>query len=54
MSDKVEQILLDEIRMLRQDIKEIREDMTTLKIKVATISTIFGIIGAYIKTKFFQ
>jgi len=54
MNDKVDNILLEEIRLLRQDIKEIRAEMSTLKVKVATFSAVFGIIGAYLKSKFFQ
>jgi len=54
MEDDVKTILLEEIRLLRQDIKEIREEMSTLKIKVASISAIFGILAAYFKDKFFH
>ena len=52
--EDVDKILLEEIRQLRQDVKEIREEMSTLKVKVASFSTVFGILGAYIKAKFFQ
>lgn len=52
--DDVDKIILEEIKLIRQDVKEIREDMNSLKIKVATFSTIFGLLAAYLKDKFFQ
>lgn len=51
----VEKLILKEIRSNRAEIAHLREEVTTMKVKFATItavvSTVFGLIGAYIKGK---
>ena len=49
MEDKAWELLILELREIKKDVKEMRKEMMTLKIKVASIGAIFGVIGAYVK-----
>jgi hypothetical protein len=51
---KIDEMLLEEIREVRKDVKEIQKEISGLKIKVTSFATLFGIIGAYLKAKFLQ
>lgn len=52
MEDKTWELLIQDIRDIKEDIKEMKKEVIGLRIKIATFSTLFGAIGAYIKTKF--
>lgn len=54
MDDKAWQLLIKDIDEMKSDIKEVKESVSGLKMKMATFSTMFGLIGAYIKSKFFH
>lgn len=60
---EVEKIILDRLEKVeskmdsyqsenRKEFKEIRFEMGSLKIKVASFGAIFGVLGAYLKSKF--
>ena len=55
--NEFDKILLEEIRENRKQIEVLRNDINSVKIKIAGItvltSTVFGIIGTYIKSHFF-
>ena len=43
--------LLGELKELRKDVSEIKQEMTTLKIKVASFSSIIGALVSYVMNK---
>ena len=45
--------LFEEIKELRKDVTDIRSEMHTLKLKVAGISSMVGVIVSFFLTKFF-
>lgn len=49
----IEKMVIEELRLIRSDINEIKTGMSKIKINVAAFATFFGLIGAYIKSKFF-
>lgn len=53
MDDKTWDLLVSDIKEMKDDIKELRREMSTLKIKVASIGAIFGVVSAYAE-KFFH
>ena len=65
MDDKAWQLLMQELKDIKKDIRDfkqemkedvggVKKEMTTLKIKVGVIMATFGYAGTYIKTKFFS
>lgn len=46
--------LFSEIREIRNDLKEMKLEMTSLKIKVATFSSVIGSFAGYFMNKFFS
>jgi len=44
-------LLLSEIRELKSDVKYLKEEMTTLKIKVALFSSCIGAVASYFFNK---
>jgi hypothetical protein len=51
MNDREWEFLIGELREIRSDIKEVKAEMTTLKIKVAAFSSIFASIATVIVNK---
>lgn len=54
MDDKAWELLMEDIREIKADVREVKKEMSGMRLKIATMSSMFGVIGAYIKTKFFQ
>ena len=65
MDDKAWQLLMQELKDIKKDIRDfkqemkedvgsVKKEMTTLKIKVGVIMAAFGYAGTYVKTKFFS
>lgn len=54
MDDKAWMLLMKELDDIKEDIKYIKKEISGLKIKMASIASVFGVIGAFIKTKFFH
>lgn len=50
----VEQIILAEIKEMKTDIKTINNKMGSIEKTVAVFGSFFGLIGAYIQTKFLK
>ena len=46
MAKTVQDLILEELKDIKDDVKEIRKDMTALKIKVGTISLVAGFCAA--------
>jgi hypothetical protein len=49
MDDKLTQLILDEIKENRREVRRLREDVTSLKVKFGMIAVGFGFIGGFIK-----
>ena len=65
MDDKAWQLLMEELKDIKKDIREfksemkedvggVKKEMSTLKIKIGIIMAAFGYAGTYVKTKFFS
>lgn len=52
MDDKAWELLLEKINTIEIDVKDIKREMTTLKIKVASISSVIGALAVLIKDYF--
>jgi len=46
MSDKVQDIILHEVRLNRKEIHDLREDVVSLKVKFGIIAIVFGFVGS--------
>ena len=44
--------LFDEIKELRKDVSQIKEEMSTLRLKVASFSSFIGALISYVFNKF--
>lgn len=53
MEDREWEFLLGEIKEIRSDVKAVREEMTTLKVKVALFSSFVGSVATFIVNKIF-
>jgi hypothetical protein len=51
--EEIRSIFREEIKDLKSDVKQIREEMTTLKVKVALFSSIIGSLAAIAAEKLF-
>lgn len=51
---QLKQMIIDELRELRQDVKEIKAEMTTLKVKVALFSSIISSAATFILNRVLQ
>lgn len=47
--DDITKMILDEIKENRKEVSRLREDVTSLKVKFGMIAVVFGFLGGFIK-----